>query len=153
MTSTSIFRSAAPSRDKSYLLVGALAFLFVANIFDPLGALRLKYVAFLLVALSLFWTLKYFYLPSRELTIGLIVFVVWPAWSLVYGAARGGDLSMGLTQVTPFVFAWLLAVILPALDTRRPLRAFYACLFLLAVLVVAAFSLIIFLPDNAISQT
>src|SRR5580658_1066253 len=138
---------------KLYLLTATLAFLFVANIFDPLGSLGLKYLAFLLAALSVFWTLRYFDLTSRELALGLVIFVVWPTWSLIFGAARGGDLSVGLTQVTPFIFAVVLALILPAVDARVPLRTFYACLLLLAVAVIASFALIVFLPDNAISQT
>jgi len=143
----------AAATRRSHLLIATLAFLFVANIFDPLGTLGLKYLAFLVAAATSIWTLKYFDLSSRALTIGLTLFVIWPAWSLLYGAAREGDMSVGLTQVTPFVFAWLLAVIVPALDSRLPLRAFYACLLLLAVVVIAAFALIIFLPENAISQT
>jgi len=138
---------------KSNLLTAALAILFTANIFDPLGVLRLKYLAFVLAGLSSFWAIRYFFLTSRELTLGLLLFVVWPVWSLFYGAVSGGDLSVGLTQTTPFIFAWLLALILPALDARRPLRAFYFCVLLLAIVVVVSFVLIVFLPENAISQT
>jgi hypothetical protein len=138
---------------KFYVLIAALAFLFVANIFDPLGALGLKYFAFIVVALSSLWALKYFDLSSRALTVGLLLFMVWPIWSLLYGLVRGGDFSVGLTQVTPFIFAWVLALILPALDTRLPLRAFYACLLSLAVAVIASFAMIVFLPDSAVSQT
>jgi hypothetical protein len=141
------------TKHASYWLIATLVFLFVANIFDPLGTLGLKRLAFLSALLWPLWTLKYFNLSSRELTIGLTLFVVWPTWALFYGAVRGGDMTVGLTQVTPFVFAWFLAVILPALDTRLPLRAFYACISSLAVVVVVAFALIIFLPDNAVSQT
>src|SRR5260221_5190803 len=142
-----------PTNYVSNLLVAILAFLFVANIFDPLGTLRLKYLAFLVATLALIWTLRYFYLTSRELSLGLLVFVVWPVWSLFYGAVHGGDLSVGLTQVTPFIFAWLLALILPALDMRRPLRIFYAFILLLAIVVVVSFALIVFLPESAISRT
>lgn len=138
---------------KSLLLTATLALLFVANIFDPLGSLGLKYIAFLFAALSVFWTLRYFDLTSGELAFGLVVFVVWPTWSLLLGAACGGDLSVGVTQVTPFIFAVVLALILPAVDARVPLQAFYACLLLLAVAVIASFALIVFWPDNAISQT
>jgi hypothetical protein len=149
----SVEASGAAASRRSYLLTATLALLFVANIFDPLGALGLKYFAFLVAALSLFWTLKYFDLTLRALTVGLVLFVIWPTWSLLFGAARGGDMSVGLTQVTPFIFAVVLALILPALDARLPLRTFYACLVLLAVVVITSFALIFFLPDNAISQT
>lgn len=135
------------------LTVGVLFVLFVANIFDPLGALRLKYFAFLVATLALIWTSRYFYLTSREISLGLLLFVVWPVWSLFYGAVRGGDLSVGLTQITPFIFASLLAVILPSLDARRPLRVFYASILLLAIVVVVFFAMIVFLPEKAISQS
>ena len=44
-------------------------------------------------------------------------------------------------------------MILPALDVRRPFRAFFACFSILAVVVTVAFSLIVFWPDSSISQT
>ena len=137
---------------RTRLLTAILAFLFLANVFDPRGTLGLKYFALLLAALSTVWTVKYFDLSTRALVFGLIFFVIWPGWSLLYGVVRGGDLYVGLGQVTPFVFAWVLAFLLPALDVRRLLRAFYACLLLLAVVVIAVFALVAFLPDTSVGQ-
>jgi hypothetical protein len=134
------------------VLTIALGALFVANIFDPGGTLGVKYLSFLVAGLSSLWALKYFSLSLRTLTIGLILFLVWPTWSLLFGVARGGDLSVGLSQVTPFLFAWVLALILPAFDSRTPLRIFYSCILLLAVAVIACFALILLLPDSSISQ-
>jgi hypothetical protein len=129
-----------------------LLLLFVANDFDPGGAFGLRYVAFVVAVLFTFWTLKFFYLPSRALTLGFVLFVVWPTWSLLYGATHGGDLFMGVIQVVPFVFAWIIALILPAFDSRLALRIFYACLFSLAAAVVASFALIVLFPNNSLSQ-
>lgn len=136
----------------SLVPAGALLFLFVANVFDPGGALGLRYVAFVVAVLSTLWTLKYFDLPSRTLTLGLVLFVLWPTWSLLRGIVRGGDLFIGVVQVAPFVFAWILPLILPAFENRTPLRVFYVCLFWFAVAVIAAFVLIVFSPDSSLSQ-
>jgi hypothetical protein len=131
---------------------GVLVFLFASNVFDPGGKLGLKYIAFLVATVFALWTLKYFYLPSRALTIGLILFLVWPTWSLLYGIARRGDLSVGLAQVTPFLFAWILVLILPIFDNRTPLRIFYTCIFWLSPVVIASFLLVFMLPDSSIGQ-
>jgi hypothetical protein len=133
-------------------LVSVLAFLVLANIYDTSGALSLKYVAFFVACVSVLWTLPHFSLSLRATGAGLLLFVAWPTWSLLFGAARGGDLSVGVSQVTPFLFALLLALILPAFDDRLPLRLFYACLFSLAVVVIVSFTLVFLLPENAISQ-
>jgi hypothetical protein len=143
----------AENRRRIRALAIILLFLFVSNIFDPGGTLGLKYLAFLVAVLSSLWTLKFFYMSPRVLALGLIVFVVWPIWSLLYGAARGGDLSVGVSQVTPFLFACVLALILPAFDSRTPLRIFYACIFLLAPVVIASFAVVFLLPDSSLSQT
>jgi len=126
--------------------------LLAANVFDPGGAFGLRYVAFALGTLCAFWALRLFYLPTRVLILGLLLFVVWPTWSLLYGAARGGDVFIGVVQVAPFVFVVIVALILPALDHRTPLRMFYGCLFFLGLTVSAAFLVIVFLPDKAVSQ-
>jgi len=139
-----------PRRARALVIV--LLLLFIANVFDPGGAFGLRYFAFVVALLSTLWTVKLFNLPLRVLTLGLVLFVLWPTWSLLYGAARGGDLFVGIVQVSPFIFAWILALILPALDDRTPLRMFYACLFFFAVAVIASFALIVFLPNSSLSQ-
>jgi len=142
---------ANPRRGRVITIV--LLLLFVANVFDPGGAFGLRYFAFVVAVLATLWTVRFFHLPSGALTLGLVLFVVWPAWSLVYGVARGGDLFVGIVQVSPFVFALIVALILPVLDDLTPLRMLYACLFFLAVGVTAVFALLVLLPDNSLSHT
>jgi len=142
-----------PDAKRSGVLVSAvLVFLFTANIYDPGGVLRVKYVAVLLVSLSCVWAVRYVDLSAGEMAVGLLLFVVWPAWALLYGAVQKGDMTVAVTQVTPFLFALPLALLLPALDRRTPLRLFYACLFSLAIFVVVSFGLVFLMPDSAVGS-
>lgn len=134
-----------------FVAAAILAFLFTANIYDPSGAFRIKYVAFFVACLFSFWTLQYVDLSVREIAAGLFLFVAWPTWSLLYGAARGGILPIGLSQVTPFLFLWLLASLLPYFDKQTPLRIFYACIFSLAVFVIVSFGLVFLWPNSSMS--
>ena len=136
------------TRHTGLLLTSVLVFLFAANIYDMGGALGLKYVAFFLAFFSSLWTLKYFCLSSRMVPLGLLLFIAWPTWALLFGAVRGGDLSVGLSQVTPFLFGLVLALMLPAFDNRQPLRFFFAFLFSLAILVVGSFALVLLFLAN-----
>src|SRR6202171_1951294 len=129
-----------------------LVFLFAANVYDPGGALGLKYVAIFLLCVSAIRTLKYFWLSSLEVIGGMLLFVVWPCWALLFGAVRKGDMLVGASQVTPFLFGLVLAAVLCAFDTRIPLRLFYACLFSLAIVVLTSFALVYLLPDNPFSS-
>src|SRR5689334_11913486 len=86
------------------VLTMVLVLLFLSNTFDPGGALGLKYVVFVIVCASIIWTAKYVDLSSLEIVGGMILFVVWPCWALLFGAMRKGDVSVGASQVTPFLF-------------------------------------------------
>jgi len=134
------------------LLTMVLVFLFAANIYDPGGVLGLKYLAFFLLCVSALWTLKYFDLSSLEIIGGALLFVICPCWALLFGAVRKGDMLVGSSQVTPFLFGLVLTAVLCAFDKHRPLRLFYACLFSLAIVVIASFVLIYLLPDNPVSS-
>lgn len=129
-----------------------LVLLFVANVYDPGGAFGVKYGVFFIACVFSLWTLKYLDLSTGEILTGLFLFAVWPIWSFIYGILRGGDTSVGLTQVTPFLFALVLALILPAFDNRLPLRHFYACVFSLSIVVIVSFALVFLLPENPLSM-
>jgi len=129
-----------------------LVFLFMANICDPTGTFRVKYVAFFVACLFSSWKLKYLDLTTHEIVVGLSLFLAWPTWSLLYGAGRGGNLPIGLSQVTPFLFVLLLASLLPSFDKKTPLRIFYICTSSLAFLVIVSFALVFLFPNNALSQ-
>jgi hypothetical protein len=134
------------------LLTIVLVFLFAANVYDTAGALGIKHVAFFLLCVSAVRTLKYVDFSSLEVIGGMLLFVVWPCWALLFGAVRKGDMLVGASQVTPFLFGLVLAAVLCAFDTRIPLRLFYACLFSLAIVVLASFALVYLLPDNPFSS-
>jgi len=139
-------------RRAALLGLTALVFLFAANIYDPGGALGVKYVATVLVCLSCIGTIRYVDLSAREMAAGLLLFVVWPAWEFLYGAARGGDVTVAVTQVTPFLFVLPLAFLLPAVDRHTPLRLFYACVLSLAIFIVVSFGLVFLMPDSAVGS-
>src|SRR5437016_3302830 len=86
------------------LLTIVLVFLFAANVYDPRGALGLKYVAFFIASVCSLWTLRFIDLSFREIIAGSLLFVVWPCWSLLFGVVRNGDVLIGISQVTPFLF-------------------------------------------------
>lgn len=133
------------------VLMIALCTLFVANIYDPGGALGLKYPAVSIAAICSLWTLRFIDLSLRE-TIGILtLFVVWPCWSLFFGAVRKADMSAGVTLVTPFLFALILSSLLSALNRRLCLRLFYVCMSSLAVFILVSFALMFFLPSNPVS--
>lgn len=128
-----------------------LAVLFLANVYDPTGAFRIKYVAFCLAALFSIWKLEHWNLSTREIAAGLLLFLVWPVWSLLYGAARRGDVRIGINEVTPFLFTLPLVTVLPCVDEKRGLRLFYACMLSLAAVVVVSFGLFVLFPDSGLS--
>jgi hypothetical protein len=140
------------ARHGALLATTVLLILFVANVYDPSGALRIKYVAFFLAVIFSVGALKYLSLSSREIAGGLLLFIAWPLWSLLYGAMRRGDMSVGLTEVTPFLFALPLAALLPTVRRRTPLRLFYASLFSLAIVVIVSFGLVVLFPETGVGS-
>ena len=127
-----------------------LVLLFVASVYDPGGALHLKYPSTFLLCVSAIWALKYFDLSSLEIIGGMLLFVVWPCWALLIGNVRMGDMTIAVTQVTPFLFVLPLALLLPALDRRTPLRLFYACVLSLAIFVAVAFGVVFLMPGSLV---
>ncbi|HVH70032.1 MAG TPA: hypothetical protein VNB49_02840, partial [Candidatus Dormibacteraeota bacterium] len=77
-----------------------------------------------------------------------MLYVVWPVWSLLYGAARNGDVKIGVTEVTSFLFALPLVTLLRAVGESRSLRLFYLCVFSLAIVVILSFGLFVPLPES-----
>jgi hypothetical protein len=140
------------ARYGALLATTVLLILFVSNVYDPSGAFRIKYVAFFLAMILSVRALKYLSLSIREIAAGLLLFVAWPLWSLLYGAMRRGDMSVGLTEVTPFLFALPLATLLPTVRRRTPLRLFYASLFSLAIVVIVSFGLVVLFPETAVGS-
>jgi hypothetical protein len=139
-------------RHTGLLLTTVLVFLFAANIYDTGGALGLKNAAFFILGVSAVRTLKYLNLSSPEVIGGMLLFVVWPCWALLFGAVRNGDMRVGASQVTPFLFGLVLTLVVCAFDRCRPLRLLYSCLFSLAIVVITSFALIYLLPDNPVSS-
>jgi hypothetical protein len=75
-------------------LTMVLVFLFFSNIFGLGGALGLKYIAFFIVCFFSLWVLKYFCLSLRTIALGLLLFVAWPTWALLFGSVRDRILNI-----------------------------------------------------------
>ncbi len=133
------------------LLTFVVVFLFAANIYDPGGALRLKYFAFFIASVCSLWTLKFVDLTFREIIGSALLFAIWPSWSLLFGAVRNGDALLGVSQVTPFLFGLVLASLLCAINSRLSLQLFYACLFSLAIVIIVSFTVVFLLPSSSVS--
>ena len=128
-----------------------LILLFVANVYDPGGAFGLKYLCSMVAAVFSLWGLRYFELSTVEIAVGSLLFIVWPIWSLLYGVAQSGDVGVGLSQVTPFAFALLVALLLAGFSKQLPLQLFFGTIFSLAIFVVVSFVLIFLFPQNPAS--
>jgi hypothetical protein len=124
---------------------------FLANIYDPGGALGLKYVVFCVTLVCSLWALKFMDLTLGETIAGSLLFVVWPCWSLLFGIVRNGDTLLGVSQVTPFLFGLVLASLLFVLNGRLSLRLLYTCLFSLAIVIIVSFTFMFFLPGSSVT--
>jgi hypothetical protein len=129
-----------------------VALLFLANIYDPVGTLRVKYVVSVMAGLVAIWTLGRLDMTAAELFAGLLLFVAWPTWAFLYGSMRNGDPFVGVTQVTPFLFALPLASLLTRVDARGTLRVFYACIFSLALVGIVCFGLVVLFPGSGVGS-
>jgi hypothetical protein len=125
-------------------------FLFLANIYDMGGTLGIKYVSFFVASGAIVTAATWFDLSIPEILVGVGLFVIWPTWSLLYGVAQGADLSLAVSQVTPFLFACVLAVLLPAIDARSSLRMLYWSIFSLAIVIVGLFAVLLAAPQSGL---
>jgi hypothetical protein len=140
-------------RDRKALgLKLALGFVLFANAYAGSGVFGVKYIAFAVACVISGVTLKYLNLSYFEFTVGLFLFAVWPLWSLLYGTVQGGDTSVGIRQISTFLFVLVLPGPLSALDLRTPLRIYYACFFSLAIFLIISLALVFFFPQNPISM-
>jgi hypothetical protein len=139
------------SRKTTTWLICVLAFLFLGNIYDPGGTLGVKYVSSLVAIVAIVATLKQFDLSAEAMFVGTGLFVVWPTWSFVYGLVNGADPGIAFSQVSPFLFAGILAGLISTIDNRLPLRMLYWCMFSLAVVIIVLFAILLAAPQSGLS--
>jgi hypothetical protein len=131
-------------------LMWIVAFLFLANIYDPGGTFGIKYASAVVGVATIIVTMRWFELARTELMVGIGLFAVWPAWSLVYGLLNRADAVVAVGQVIPFLFAPILAGLIQTGDGDLRVRLFYRCMFSLAVVVVLLFAACWVAPESGV---
>ena len=144
--------SLGTSRAAGILAVSLIIFLTTANVLDPGGVLGIKYVSFGVAACFALAWIWHVDVTVSEWLAGFVLFLVWPLASLLHGVLRGVDVRTAVSQVTPFVAVFVVGPLAARTSMRLPLRAFYWCLFSLALITIALFGLQFFYPQNAISS-
>jgi len=128
-----------------------LVFLFVANTLDTGGAIGLKYVSYLpaaLLAAAGLWRVRF---DMTVTVLALFLFLAYPSFSLFLGIATGAEPALAASQVTAFLPAVVLALLLRQLEDGdpRPFRIFCWSACALGGVVIVLFSLFVFLPVRA----
>jgi hypothetical protein len=127
--------------------------LLAGTIFDMGGTLGIKYAAFGIAFMAMLTTLRAVELSSLEICSGAVLFLIWPLWALFSGAARGSDLPIAVSEITPFAFGVLIALLSPALRGGSCLRWFYACMFAMAIVIILSFGLLLFYPNASVTAS
>ena len=79
-----------------------LAFVILANIFDMAGALGVKYFSYIFMIVYIVLRISKIRLRRDNIIIGIALFLLWPIFSLGWGVFNGGDITLGITQITAF---------------------------------------------------
>jgi hypothetical protein len=126
----------------------ALGLLIFANIFDMGGAIGIKYISFLLIIPLCFYCLQKFKIKHTILLLGLFVFIFWPIFSVLVGLINNGDISLALSQITPFFCGLIFFIVLTEINNKKyPLRLIYNGLIVLSVITILAFFLLELCPE------
>lgn len=120
-----------------------LAFL-VANVYDMGGEHGYKYWGFVLLVPCVLIGLRKLRLRPTEIVFFVAVFALWPALSLLNGLMHGADLSIALSQSTPFVGVFFALASAPLIGADTVLRLFYTVIFSAVLLVLVITVLLYF---------
>ncbi len=124
-----------------------LVFLIFANIFDMSGAMGIKYFSYILMVAYLVLQIQKVGIKKDILLIGFALFVVWPIFSLGWGVFNGGDIALGLTQITAFVVMVIFFLFTGLSEPIKAIRYIYFILFVFGLVVITLFVLIYIKPD------
>lgn len=124
-----------------------LAFLVFANIFDMAGAMGIKYFSYILMVAYLVFQVPRVILKKDILIIGFALFVIWPIFSLGWGVYNGGDVALGLTQITTFLVMVIFFLFINLSEPMNAIRYIYYVLFIFGLVIIALFFLIYIEPD------
>ncbi len=113
---------------KTVLAFIPYVFFVLANIYDMGGTHGLKYISYLLLVLLIPCARRPLNLRLHEELGIALLFLVWPACTLLIGLANGADLSGAegaISQVTPFLGFFVPLLVVPILGSQRVLLYMY----------------------------
>ena len=125
-----------------------LAFLIFANIFDMAGTIGIKYVSYIFVILYLILNFRSISLKKDILIIGLALFIFGPIFSLGWGIVNGGDIALGITQITAFFVMIIFFLFINSSEPMKTIRYIYFFLFCLSLVIIVLFFLVYIEPNT-----
>lgn len=141
---TTDMESTRPDRLDTFLGLGIIWFLWFANIYDMGGGFGIKYVSYAVALLYAVHKLRP--LPADRPTthMFLCVFLLWPVLSLFHGLLVGADTALAVSQITPFIAAFVYLLASQSVSPGHAISAFFGTMFSLAVVVLAMYGLLWF---------
>ena len=124
-----------------------LAFVILANIFDMAGALGVKYFSYIFMIVYIVFRISKIRLRRDNIIIGIALFLLWPIFSLGWGVLNGGDIALGITQITAF---FVMAVFFLFINLNEPMKAIryiFNLLIVFGIAVITLFLLIYLEPE------
>ena len=139
--------SPRPAHALNYWLLG---FLMFANVFDMGGGFGLKYLSYVAVLAGMFLQVPVNRLVVWELLLFFVILIAVPSLSLLVGLSNGGDLRVGIGQITPFFPAFLLLLFLRSEHAWTAWHYWYSAMKLLALLIIVFFLVMVVFSRSAI---
>lgn len=124
-----------------------LAFVILANIFDMAGAFSVKYFSYILMIVYIVLRISKIRLSRDNTIIGIALFLLWPIFSLGWGISNGGDISLGITQITAFFVMIVFFLFISLNEPMKAIRYIYSLLFVFGIVVITLFLLVYLEPE------
>jgi hypothetical protein len=129
-------------RQESILGQGVIWFLLIANIFDMGGAFGIKYVSFAVALLYLLNNYRSLPLEGPICYLFIFTFLTWPVLALLNGIVSGSEITLAVSQITPFFAAIAFFLVLQSVNPQQALSAFFSTMFILAIIVCVLYGLL-----------
>lgn len=124
---------------KTVLAAIPYCFFLLANIYDMGGTHGLKYISYVLLVLLIPCARKPLNLRMHEEVGIVLLFLIWPACTLLIGLANGADLSGefgAISQATPFLGFFVPLLVVPILGAQRALLYMYYAFLTIGIVMV-----------------
>lgn len=141
-------RTTAGAARVSQPVGAATVFFLVANSVDLGGALGLKYVSFGVLVLAVLYHVGRVRIDTIDLLTTLVLFVVWPLFSVLWGVMNGAGTLEAVAHVMPFLPAFVFLPAVTLVGGDRVIEWTYRLLVAVAAFQLAANVALIVLPDK-----